>query len=416
MGGTSKLTDSRIRAAKPKDRQYKIADGGGLFLLVKPNGGKYWRLKFRFAGREKLLSLGVYPATSLADARERRDAERKLLADGLDPSRQRIQRKREARAADANTFEAVAREWHATKAPEWVETTVKNTMGLLERDLLPWLGRRPIAELEAADVLECAERVVRRGSTHTAGTVLRVAGNVFRYAVRKRLIKSDPTRDLAGALPAAPVKHRAAITDPARLGALLRAIDGYAGTLPVRIALQLAPLVFVRPGELRAARWEEFDLDRGEWVIPASRMKLRETHIVPLAPQAVALLRELSPLTHRGPTSYVFPGARDQKRPMSENTINAALRGLGYDSDTMSAHGFRATARTILHERLEFDPDVIEAQLSHAVPDRLGRAYNRSRHLPARRDMMAAWANYLDKLRVGADIVELRPAAKDSSA
>jgi len=401
MRARHRLTHAAVRTARPRERPYKLADGGGLYLLVNPDGSRYWRWKFRHAGREKLLSLGTFPDTPLASAREHHEALRRDLAAGGDPSAERRERKVRSGTASANTFEAVARAWHAERVPSWAPATAAKVFSFLEKDLFPWLGTRPVQDIGPADVLDCAERVAARGAGHTAQRVIRTAGAVMRYGVRKRLTPADPTRDLAGALPAPPVRHRAAITDPAVLAGLLRAIDGHRGSFIVRTALQLAPLLFVRPGELRRATWEEIDLDAATWGIPAGRMKMRAAHIVPLATQAVALLRDLHPLTYRRPQSFVFPGQRTMRRPMSENTVNAALRVLGFDKDTMTGHGFRATARTILHEHLDFAPDWIEAQLAHKVPDRHGNAYNRAAHLAGRRRMMQAWADYLDQLRAG---------------
>ncbi|MGA9827923.1 MAG: integrase arm-type DNA-binding domain-containing protein, partial [Rhodanobacteraceae bacterium] len=338
------LTDTAIRKAKPSVKPQRLFDAGGLYLELSPKGGKWWRLKYRLAGKEKRLSLGTYPDTGLADAREKRDAARKLLAAGVDPGAQRKAEKVAGTERAANSFEVIAREWIAKRSPGWVDSHTSRIVLRLENDVFPWLGAQPIAEISPADLLACVRRVESRGAMESAHRVLQNCGQVFRYAVATTRASSDPTRDLRGAL--APVKesHHAAITDPKAVGALLRAIDEYNGSFVTRCALRLAPLVFVRPGELRNAEWAEFDLDEAQWNIPATRMKMREPHLVPLSTQAVAILRELHALTGQG--RYVFPGARSRQRPMSNNAVLAALRRMGYEKDTMSGHGFRAMART----------------------------------------------------------------------
>ncbi|MCA1851846.1 MAG: tyrosine-type recombinase/integrase [Beggiatoa sp.] len=367
-----------------------------------PSGGKWWRLKYRFGGKEKLLSLGVYPQVSLKEAHARRDAARSLIARGIDPSAARKAEK----VAQADSFEAVAREWFAKHAPRWAPGHADMFIRRLERDIFPWLGNHPIRDVTAAELLACLRRIEDRGVIETAHRTLRNCGRVFRYAIATGRAERDPAADLRDALAPVKEKHHAAITDPKAIGALLCAIDGYQGDLPTRCALRLAPLTFVRPGELRGAEWTEFDLDRAEWNIAANRMKTREPHLVPLSRQAVECLRELYLLTGRG--RYVFPGVRSALRPMSENTVNAALRRLGYTKTEMTGHGFRAMARTILDEVLGVRPDFIEHQLAHAVRDPLGRAYNRTTHLAERRRMMQAWSDYLDGLKNGAEVVPLR--------
>ncbi len=399
------LSDVTIRTAKPKAKQYKLADEKGLFLLVHPNGSKYWRQKYRFEGREKLLALGVYPEIGLSQARERRDEARKLLAQGVDPGQHRKALKASREEAAANSFEVMAREWLENRKASVEHAQHVKTLARLQRDVFPWLGRKPIASIEATDVLSVLKRVDARGARFTAHRIRSEVSQVFRYAIATGRAKRDPCPDLKGAIPAAQTENFAAITTPAEVGALLRAIDGFRGTFPVQCALRLAPLLFVRPGELRKAKWQEFDLDKGEWKYTVSKTKTE--HLVPLAPQAVAILRELQPLT--GQRDYVFPGARDPQRPMSDAAINAALRRMGYDTKSeITGHGFRAMARTILAEQLHQKPEVIEHQLAHSVPDSLGKAYNRTKFLKDRKEMMRLWADYLDQLKAGAEVIQLR--------
>jgi len=400
------LTDSAIRATKPADKPIKLFDERGLLLLVGPSGGKWWRFRYRFDGKHKSLSMGVYPDVSLAKARERRDEARKLLADGIDPSKNRKAQKAARADRNANSFEVVAREWFAKFKPNWVEAHSDKVIRRLERDVFPWIGGDPIAEVRAPDLLACLRRVESRGTVETAHRALQSCGQIFRYAVATGRAERDPSGDLRGALSTVKGTHLASIIEPTAVGGLLRACDDYQGSFVTKCALRLAPLVFVRPGELRKAEWMEIDLERAEWNIPAERMKMREPHLVPLSTQAVAILRELQALT--GGRRYVFPGARTNGRPMSDNAILAALRRMGFAKDEMSGHGFRAMARTILDEVLGVRPDFIEHQLAHAVRDPNGRAYNRTAHLTERRKMMQQWADYLDKLKVGADVIPLR--------
>ncbi len=414
------LTDATIRSAKPGAKPIRLFDSGGLYLEVAPSGGKWWRLKYRFDGREKRLSLGVYPDVPLAGrkdkdsgawidgARDRRDKARQLLADGVDPSEHRKVVKSARADRAANSFEVVAREWLRKFAPQWAESHGEKNMRRLERDVFPWLGSRPVADLTAPDLLKVLRRVEGRGAGETAHRVRQICGQVFRYAIATGRAERDISIDLRGALaPVRPV-HLAAMTDPVAIGDLLRAIEGYQGQLVTKSALRLAPLVFVRPGELRTAEWPEVDLDGAEWTIPAGRMKMRQAHLVPLSTQAVAILRELQPLTGHG--RYVFPSARSTSRPMSNNAILAALRRMGVAKDEMSGHGFRAMARTVLDEVLHVRPDYIEHQLAHAVRDPLGRAYNRTAHLAERRKMMQLWADYLERLRDGAAVIPIQKA------
>ncbi len=411
------LTDTAIRNAKPgitptgkaTAKPYKMGDTGGLYLEVAPSGGKWWRLKYRHGGKEKRLSLGVYPDVSLKDARQRRDDARKLLANDIDPAENRKAAKAAKVERAGNSFEVIAREWYAKNSPNWAENHGKRILQRFERDLFPWIGGRPIAEITAPELLAVLRRIEERGAVETAHRAHQNCGQVFRYAIATGRAERDPSPDLKGALPPVKEKHLAAITDPKAIGALLRAIDDYQGQFVTKCALRLAPLVFVRPGELRKAEWIEFDLDKAEWNIPAERMKMREPHLVPLAAQAVAILRELHSLTGGG--KYVFPGARTTKRPMSDNAILAALRRMGFAKDEMSGHGFRAMARTVLDEVLQVRPDYIEHQLAHAVRDPNGRAYNRTAHLDERRKMMQLWADYLDKQKAGAEVIPLHGAA-----
>jgi integrase len=395
------LTDTAIRKAKPADKSQRIFDGGGLYLEISPAGGKWWRLKYRFGGKEKRLSLGTYPDTGLADARAKRDAARKLLAAGVDPSEQRKAEKAAGEERATNSFEVIAREWMGRQT--WVDDYRVKLESRMANDVFPYIGKRPAAELSAPEFLQVGRRIEERGAVESAHRALQVCGQVMRYAIATGRADRNPVTDLRGALASPQVQHHAAITDPRELGGLLRAIEGYSGDPTTRAALKLSALLFVRPGELRHAEWAEFDLDAGEWNIPAGKMKMRQPHLVPLCDQVVAILRELHQLTGRG--EYVFPGGRSPRRPMSNNAINAALRRMGYGTDTMTAHGFRATARTILDEVLGYRVDYIEHQLAHAVKDPNGRAYNRTAHLPERRKMMQAWADYLDSLRLGAKIV-----------
>lgn len=407
------LTDIQVKTAKPRENDYKLSDGFGLHLLVTPTGGKLWRLQYRFADKQKLLAFGSYPAVSLSDARQRRDDARKLLANGVDPSDVKKAQKAARGEQAANTFEVVARDWHDKFAPTWAESHAYWVLRRLEQYVFPDIGPRPIAELKAPDVLKMLRRI-EGVALETAHRVKFVCGQIFRYAVGTGRAERDPTADLKGLLPPRSKKHHAAITDPKEVAGLLRAIDGFNGTFTVKCALQLAPLVFLRPGELRQAEWSEFDLDAGEWNIPIGRMKLKkrikeersgEKHLVPLSTQAVAILKELQALT--GQSRYVFPSARSFARPMSNMAINAALDRMGFKGE-MTAHGFRALARTILDETLQVRIDLIEHQLGHAVKDPLGRAYNRTSHLAERRKMMQTWADYLDGLKAGAKVIALK--------
>jgi integrase len=405
------LTDTAIRKAKPGPKPTKLRDGGGLYVQLNPDGSRWWRWDYRrpVTGKRNTLSLGTYPKVSLADARGRQAEARRLLASGIDPGEHRKAAKVAGVEKAANSFEVVTREWLGKQ--KWVESYRCKVVAWMDNDVFPWIGGRPVAELAAPDFLRVARRIEERGAIESAHRIMQNCGQVMRYAVATGRADRNPVADLRGALAPPMERHHAAITDPRELGGLLRAIDGYAGDASTRAALRLAPLVFVRPGELRHAEWSEIDLDAGEWNIPAHKMKMREPHLVPLSSQAVAILRDLQPLT--GHRQYVFPGGRSPKRPLSDNALTAALRRMGFDKETMTAHGFRATARTLLDEVLGWRPDLIEHQLAHAVRDPNGRAYNRTSHLAERRKMMQAWADYLDALEAdtGSTVVQFKPKA-----
>ena len=396
-----------VRTAKPRVKPYKLSDERGLLLIVTPSKGKWWRLRYRFNGTERMLSLGTYPDTPLKAARERRDEARKLLANGINPSAARASAKAAKTASAANNFEAVAREWCTKFAPSWAASREDWILASLERHVFPQLGARPISEITAPELLSVLRKLEARGTLETAHRIRSRCGQIFRYAIATARAERDPTADLRGALTPVKVKHLAAITEPAKVGELLRMLDGYQGSAIVRCALRLAPLVFVRPGELRHALWADIDLDAAEWRYMVS--KTATPHIVPLSTQSLAIIRELQPITGDG--KFLFPSARTITRPMSDNAVLAALRRLDIPQDQMTGHGFRAMARTILDEVLGFPPHLIEHQLAHAVKDPLGRAYNRTQHLPERRKMMQQWADYLDNLRSDADVVQLRPHA-----
>lgn len=396
------LSDTAIRKAKARDKPFKLFDGLGLYLVVQPNGGRWWRLKYRFGGKEKLLSLGTYPDVPLKAARERCLTHRQQIAAGIDPGQAR--RAESLAGTGSDGFETIAREWYARFESTWVASHGDRILRRLERDIFPWVGARPIGEIKPAELLAVVRRIEERGALETAHRALQNCGQVFRYAVATGRAERDPTRDLRGALPPAPERHHASITDEKGVGELLCAIDGYEGHFVTRCALRLAPLVFVRPGELRAATWDEIDFDKAEWRIPAARMKMGEIHIVPLARQAIAILREIEPLTNIVRTArpeasrFVFPSARTADRPMSNNAVLAALRRMGFAKGEMTGHGFRSIASTMLHE-LGWPHHVIERQLAHAERSAVSAAYNYAQYLPERRQLMQAWADQLDGLR-----------------
>lgn len=389
------LTATAVRNAKPSEKTQRLFDGLGLYLEISPKGGKWWRLKYRYAGKEKRLSLGTYPDTSLKAARDRRDEARKLLREGIDPSEHRKQVKTERRARSENSFEAIAKEWFEARSPNWVPSHADKIIRRLERDIFPAIGSRPIREITGPELLGVMRKIAERGAIETARRALGNVGQIYRYAMATGHAEQDLSRALWEGMPKAQVQHLSSVTDPERVGALLRMIWDYQGSPIVAAALKFGPLTFVRPGELRQAQWSEIDLEGTEWRFIAS--KTGTEHIVPLSRQAVEVLRELHPLTGRG--TYVFPSARSNRRPMSNMAVNAAMRRVGIDKDEFTGHGWRATARTMLDEVLGFRPDFIEHQLAHAVRDPNGRAYNRTAFLPERHKMMQAWADYLDTLR-----------------
>lgn len=401
------LTELQVKKAKPTTKQTTLFDGGGLFLLVTPSGGKLWRFKYRHGGKENMLSFGCYPEISLADARERRTDAKKLLSQGIDPSQYRKTSKTLQKAVTKNTLEAVTREWHLkfSSAGNWSESHAADLLHRFEKDIFPPLGARPISEIKPMELLKVLERIASRGALDTAHRLRHHCGMVFRYAIVTERAERDIATDLRGALPPVKNGHHAALTTPKTLAPLLVAIDEYEGSFPVKCALQLLPMFFCRPGELRAAEWAEFDLENALWEIPAGRMKMKQPHIVPLAHQAIEILKGLQSLTGGG--HYLFPSSRSVLRCISDNTLNAALRRLGFTKDEATAHGFRASARTILDEVLHFPPEYIEHQLSHTVRGPLGTAYNRTTHLEARREMMQKWANYLDTIKTLAKVTPI---------
>ena len=413
-------SNATIKSIKAGDPRQRVSDGEGLYLKLFVNGGSHgWRFDYSLDGRRNTLSLGTYPATTLSDARRQAEEARRLIRSGRDPSdlrkaaREKVVARREAASRAAaglpprDSFEAIAREWYAKHAPSWADTHAEKILRRLERDVFPWIGSKPIGSIRPADLLSLFKRVEERGALETTHRVQQNCGQVFRYAVATARADSDPSRDLRGALPPWKPQHYPTITDPRAIGRLLRDIAAYDGGFVTKCAMKLSPLLFVRPGELRRAEWSEVNLEAAEWRIPASKMKARVLHIVPLATQAVEILQELKPLTER--SAWVFPGVRTNGEPMSENTVNAALRRLGYDRTMLTAHGFRGMASTMLHES-GWPTDVIERQLSHCERNSVKAAYNHAEHLPARRQMMQAWADYLDSLRKGAEVVPLRAA------
>lgn len=391
------ITDLEVRRAKPRAKPYKMYDSDGLYLLITPTGGKWWRYKYHYNKKEKLLSLGTYPDVPLREAREKRDEERKKLRAFVDPAATRIAMKASWSNTQANTFEVVAREWMEQQSHVWAPSNTKKITGQLELNMFPWLGRRPISEITAPELLSVIRRMEKRGAISSAHKILQISGQIFRYAIVTARATRDLSADLRGALRPVKVKHLAAVIEPEAIGSLLRVLDGYQGGEIIRCALKLAPLVFVRPGELRQAEWKEIDFEKAEWSIPAERMKMKEPHLVPLSHQALAALKDLHLQTGRG--RYLFPSPRTSSRPMSDNAVLSALRRMGISKDEMTGHGFRAMARTVLDEVLHVRPDYIEHQLAHAVRDPNGRAYNRTSHLPERRKMMQQWADYLDELK-----------------
>jgi integrase len=393
------LSAAKVDKAKPQEKEVKMYDGGGLFLLITPSGGKLWYLKYRFGGKEKKLAFGAYPILSLDAARQRREETKKLLANGVDPGEMKKVLRSTSNDSASNTFEIVAREWHHkfSTAGKWSQSHAADILHRLEKDIFPPLGSRPISEIKPMEFLKTLERIASRGALDTAHRLRHHCGMIFRYAVVTERAERDIASDLRGALPAVKSGHHAAATTPKSLVPLLRAIDTYEGSYVVKCALQLLPMFFCRPGELRAAEWTELNFNEAIWEIPATRMKMKQPHIVPLPKQAIAILESLQSITGYG--KYVFPCHRSPLRCMSDNAYNAALRRMGFTKDEATAHGFRASARTILDEVLHIPVVLIEHQLSHSVRDPLGRAYNRTSHLAERKKMMQTWADYLDNLK-----------------
>ncbi|WP_243373618.1 integrase arm-type DNA-binding domain-containing protein [Geotalea sp. SG265] len=410
------LSDVQVKNAKPQGKDTTLFDGGGLYLLVGRQKfdkagkalpvSKLWRMKYRFAGKEKLLSLGAYPAVTLADARQRRDEAKRLLTNGVDPGELKKSQKEARNETAANSFQQVALEWHTKYKATWSQVHAATILDRLEKEVFPYLGSRPVSEIKAPELLVVLRRMESRGALDTAHRVRNHCSNAFRYAIATGKAERDPAADLRGALPPVKYGHMAAPTDPKDVAPLLRAIDGFQGSFVVKCAMQLAPLLFVRPGELRHAEWAEIDFEAEEWNIPGEKMKMKQPHLVPLPLQAVAILKALHPIT--GHSKYVFPCHRSPLRCMSENAVNAGLRRLGFEKAEITGHGFRAMARTILDEVLQVRPDFIEHQLAHAVKDPNGRAYNRTAHLAERRKMMQTWADYLDGLKAGAKVIPIR--------
>lgn len=409
------LTATAVKQATPRDKPYKLSDGKGMFLLINPKGAKYWRMKYRFGGKEKTLALGVYPEISLAEAREKVDQARKLLRDNQDPGVAKKLKRLHQYQEETNSFEAVAREWFETKMTDRSQRHKQRTIAALEKDLFPQIGNRPISQIIAPELLMALQKIQARGAIETAHRAKQTAGQIFRFAIVTGRAERDPSADLKGALKNPIKKHLAAITEPKEVGRLMLAIEGFRGTPSVKAALKLSPLLFCRPGELRHMEWEELNWEEERWEIPASKMKMKQPHIVPLSSQALSILQEHQRLTGRG--KYVFPSARGASRCLSENGVRTALRSMGYENETMTPHGFRAMARTILDEVLNIRVDYIEHQLAHAVKDANGRAYNRTSHIIERKKMMQDWANYLDTLReeaAGGNVVTAQFGKKET--
>ncbi|CAM3276666.1 tyrosine-type recombinase/integrase [Asticcacaulis taihuensis] len=400
------LSDTTLRNAKPRQTQYKLHDDGGLFVIVRPSGGKLWRFKYRFAGKEQQLSFGTYPDVGLKAARTRHDEARALLAEGIDPGAERKRKAIAAEIAASNTFGAIAAEFVDKRQRDGMAeaTMIKLRWfaSLLEKDM----GTRPVSDIEPVELLNAIKKIERAGNNETAKRVRAFAARVFRYAVITGRCRFNPAADLGEALVAPKVKHHAALIEPEDVGGLLRAIEGYKGHGLSPLALKLAPHVFVRPGELRHAEWSEFDLDKAVWRIPAEKMKMREDHAVPLSNQALEILREAKAYPLK--SKYVFPSVSSGLKPMSENTLNVALRRLGYSSDEMTSHGFRSTASTLLNESGKWSSDAIERALAHKGGDNVRAIYHRGRHWEERVRMAQWWSDYLDQLKSGAKVLPFK--------
>ncbi|MCB1557001.1 MAG: integrase arm-type DNA-binding domain-containing protein [Alphaproteobacteria bacterium] len=409
-----KLTDTACKNSKPKDKPYKKSDGGGLYLLINPTGSKYWRLKYRYLNKEKMLSFGVYPIVSLADAREERDKAKRLLAQGIDPATAKKDEKKKIVRNAQNTFKAVALEWHENQKGRWSENHSNNVLHRLERDIFPFIGTEPIATIEAPDLLDVLRKIEKRGALDIAGRTRQICGQIFRYGIQTGRCKRDPSRDLQGALKTRKTEHFAAL-EIKEIPAFLQALERNDARLynRTRRAIKLSMFTFCRPGEIRQARWEEIDMEAKEWVIPAERMKMKRAHIVPLCRQSLAILKEQKEETGNLNTPWVFPSQVRPKEPMSDGTVNVAIKKLGYQG-RMTAHGFRALARTTIREKLGYDPDVIECQLAHKAAGPLGEAYNRAQFLDKRRKMMTDWANYLDSIASEGKVISLTEKRKSA--
>ena len=405
----AKLSDTKIRATKPREKPFKVFDADGLFMVVNPNGNRWWRMRYRYAGRDQLLSLGIYPDTPLALAREKRDAIRKQLAAGIDPSAERKTQKAALVDAKRNTFEGTARDWHKAFKPQWSAHHADRILQRLNDNVFPWIGSKPIGEVSSKDITACLDRCRERGAIDTARRLLQIIKQIYAWAVTQKRAAASPAAHIQPrtVLPSIDVKHRAAIKDPQQFSVLLKALDGYQGSFIVKSAVRLLALVFVRPGELRCARWEEINFETKEWRIPAERMKMAEQHIVPLSKQAIEILREVQPLTDADGTGLVFPSSRNPSRPISENTLNLVVRACGFSQEQHCSHGFRGSASTMLNEQ-GWNKDAIERQLAHGPRDKVRAAYNSAEHLPLRRKMMQAWADYIDGLKSDTTVVPIR--------
>ncbi len=394
-----KLKSLEIKKANVESKQFKLTDGGSMYLLVTKTG-KYWRYDYRYLKKRKTLALGVYPEITLKDARARHLEARRQLAEGIDPSYFRKLNKEQKIQASENSFGKFAWEWFSKQ--KWTEGHARTVKGRLNKNIIPYLGDRPLSDITAKEILIICRRVENRGAIETAHRVKTICSQIFRYCVASGLIESDPCRDLTKALIPATPKHMATITDPIKVGGLMRSIDDYEGHQVTRSALQFAPLVFVRPGELRHAEWEEINFDNAIWKIPAKKMKMKRIHLVPLASQAIEIIKDLKALTGRG--QYLFPSIRSAKRPMSDNTILSALRRMGYVKEEMTGHGFRSMASTLLNE-LGWESKLIERQLAHQDKNSVRAAYNHAEYLPERKKMMQSWADYLDRLKAGGEVI-----------
>lgn len=400
-----KLNNTIIKNTKATGKTQKLSDGRGMFLEISPTGNKWWRYKYRIDGKEKKLALGVYPEVTLKEAREKLSKARKLVSEGIDPIQNKLALKNSRIEESKNTFEVIAREWHSRNIEKWTPKHGSTILKRLEQNIFPTLGKAPISKILPQHLLETLSKVENRGAIDTAHRILQYCTKICRYAILTNRLEQDFTIGVKEVLKPHQKKHLAAITDPEKISGLLESINNYSGYPITKLALKLLPLVFVRPGELKNAEWSEIDLSKAEWNIPAERMKMRQPHLVPLSKQALLILKEAKLMTSH--SKYVFPSITSSKRPISDNTLNLALRRMDYTKEEMTAHGFRAMARTLLDEELKFRPDIIEHQLAHAVKDPNGRAYNRTKHLDERIKMMQDWADYLDRLKFKTKVIKL---------